>query len=148
MGFLSNNKGQAESSWFAEDYLLVGVFSGWNIYGVTHGTSTGHRYGLPLFSGLPKQAQEAVLYFNSHDVGKQEAVISEVLVVNMTVNQNSMFIPNVIIANTKVVQINAVPGMANYEYFVTPNTPGSYTSEEPEYAAYNFSYLAGILEVV
>ena len=161
--------------WVAILFILVGVFSGWNIYGVTHGTGTGYRYGLPLFSGLPKQAQEAVLYFNSHDVGKQEAVINvsgiPILVVNMTVSQVYGFIPNLIVANTSepvvlqiyspqvitgfymtlpsgVVQINAVPGMANYEYFVTPSTPGNYTFMEPEYAGYNFSYWTGTLEVV
>ena len=148
MSFLSNNKEQAELSCFTEDCNLVRIFAGWNVYGVTHGTSTGYRYGLPLFSGLPKQVQQAVPYFNHYDTSKQEAVINGVLVVNITVNQNSRFIPNVIITNTKVFRINAVPGMPNYEYFVTPNTPGNYTWVEPKYDAYNFSYLSETLEVV
>jgi len=162
--------------WFIIMYVVVGIFSGLNAYIVTQGTNTGYRYGLPLFSGMPKQAQEAVLYFNSHDQGKQEAVINingtNIVVVNMTVDQATGFSPNVIVANTSepvaiqlyspqvitgfyiwlpgegVVQMNTVPGMATYEYFVTPNTPGNYTWYEPEYAAYNFSYWNGTLEVV
>ena len=162
--------------WFIIMYVLVAIFAGWNVYGVTHGTSTGYRYGLPLFSGLPKQAQEAVLIFNKSYVGQQEAVINvsgvSILVVNMTINQATGFSPNLIVAEPNepvvlqiyspqvitgfymilpsgVVQINTVPGMPTYEYFVTPNTPHTnYTFIEPEYAAYNFSYWNGTLEVV
>ena len=171
MSFLDRIKKHAELAWFIVMLVLVSIFSGWNIYGVTHGTSTSYRYGLPCFSGLPKQAQNAVLYFDSHDLGKQEAVINGILVVNMTITQTNGFTPNVIIANTSepvviilnspqvvtgfylrlpngVVQVNAVPGTPSYIYFVTPNSPGNYTWRDSEYSAYNFSYFTGTLEVV
>lgn len=152
--------------------VLVAIFTGWNIYGVVNGTSTSYRYGLPLFSGLPKQAQQAVLYFESHPPsGEPYEVVNGILVVNMTITQQDGFVPNLIRANTDqpvviilnspevitgfyirlpdgIVQVNAVPGTPSYIYFVTPSTPGNYTWRDSEYSAYNFSYFTGTLEVV
>lgn len=172
MNFLDHIKEHAELVWFIVMLILVGIFSGWNIFGVTHGTSTSYRYGLPLFSGLPKSAQQAVIYFNSHPPSnKPYEVINGILVVNMTITQTSGYTPNIIIANTSqpivvilyspqvitgffmrlpdgVVNVNAVPGTPSYVYFVTPTTPGNFTWRDPEYSAYNFSYFTGTLEVV
>ena len=171
MSFLGHIKEHAELAWFIVMLTLVAIFAGWNIYGVTHGTSTSYRYGLPCFSGLPKQAQQAVLYYDSHDPSQQQAVVNGVLIVNMTITQTNGFSPNVIKANTSepvviilnspqvitgfylrlpngVVQVNAVPGTPSYIYFVTPNSPGNYTWRDSEYSAYNFSYFTGTLEVV
>ncbi|BAK54162.1 MULTISPECIES: proton pump complex quinol oxidase subunit SoxA [Sulfurisphaera] len=172
MIIMSFIKEHAELVWFVVMLTLVAIFSGWNIYGVTHGTSTSYRYGLPCFSGLPKQAQQAVLYFNSHPPsGQSYEVVNGILVVNMTITQQNGFQPDLIIANTSepvviilnspqvitgfylrlpdgVVQVNAVPGTPSYIYFVTPPTPGNFTWRDSEYSAYNFSYFTGTLEVM
>ncbi|WP_187152727.1 proton pump complex quinol oxidase subunit SoxA [Acidianus manzaensis] len=171
MTFPEKLKHHAELAWFIVMLILVAIFVGWNIYGVTHGTSTTYRYGLPLFSGMPKNAQTAVIYFDSHPPANSSwEVVNGILVVNMTITQLKGFTPNIIIANTSqpvviilhspdvitgffmrlpdgVININAPPGYDNYVYFVTPSQPGNYTWRDPEYSAYNFSYFTGILEV-
>ncbi len=168
MSFLEKIKEHAEVAWFVVMLILVAVFVAWNIVGVTNGSSTSFRYGLPLKSGMPTDAQEAVNYFQSHGGGSEE-VINGILVVNMSVGFKG-FSPDVITANTSqpvvvilnspsvitgffmrfpdgVVNVNAVPGYTSYIYFVTPSTPGNYTWRDPEYAGYNFSYWTGTLEV-
>ena len=169
---MSSISEHAEVIWFVVMLALVAIFTGWNIYGVANGTSTSYRYGLPLFSGLPKEAQQAVLYFESHPPsGEPYEVVNGILVVNMTITQQDGFVPNLIRANADqpvviilnspevitgfyirlpdgVVQVNAVPGTPSYIYFVTPSTPGNYTWRDSEYSAYNFSYFTGTLEVV
>lgn len=171
MSFPENIKHHAELIWFIVMLVLVAIFATWNIYGVSNGTSTTYRYGLPLFSGLPKDAQNAVLYFDSHPPTNQSyEVINGILVVNMTVTQLKGYVPNVIIANTSepvviiinspdaitgffirfpdgVVNVNSPPGYTTYAYFVTPSMPGNYTWRDPEYSGYNFSYFTGTLEV-
>ena len=161
----------AEEIWFAVMLVLVAIFSGWNYYNVLSGHSVSLRYGLPLFSGLPPQAQQAVKYFETHPPKEgYSEVIDGILVVNMTVMQYK-YIPNVIIANTSepvviilnsvnisagfylrlpngVINVNSVPGVPDYIYFVTPNSPGNYTWREPEYVGYSSSYMTGTLEVV
>jgi len=170
MAFVEKIKEHAELSWFIVMLILVAIFVGWNIVGVTSGSSTSYRYGLPLFSGMPKIAQAAVKYFESHPPANGDSeVVNGVLVVNMTVTQLG-YNPNIIIANANepiaiilhspqvitgffmrlpdgVVNINAPPNYTNYVYFVAPSTPGNYTWRDPEYAGYNFSYWTGILEV-
>jgi len=170
MSFLDHIKEHAELVWLVVMLALVAIFAGWNVYGVTHGTSTSYRYGLPCFSGLPKQAQQAVLYYDSHDPSQQQAVVNGILIVNMTITQTNGFSPNMIKANTSepvviilnspqviagfylrlpngVIQVNAVPGKPSYIYFVAPNSLGNYTWMNSEYSDYNFSYQTGTLEV-
>ncbi len=162
-------KEHAELSWFIVMMILVAVFVAWNIRGIISGSSTSYRYGLPLFSGMPKCAQEAVKYFEAHPKGYCE-VVNGILVVNMTVTQPNGFHPDVIkakpgeqiaiILNSPevitgfflrlpdgVVNVNAVPGYVSYIYFVAPSSPGNYTWREPEFAGYNYSYWTGTLEV-
>ncbi|MCI2413995.1 MAG: cytochrome c oxidase subunit II [Candidatus Aramenus sp.] len=171
MSFTEKLKEHAELAWFVVMLILVAVFVAWNIEGVAHGSSTSYRYGLPLYSGLPKDAQAAVSYFYSHPPEKgYSEVVNGILVVNMTVTFKG-YTPSLIVANESqpvviilnspqvitgffmrlpdgVVNVNAVPNTTSYVYFVTPNTPGNYTWREPEYAGYNFSYWVGTLEVV
>jgi heme/copper-type cytochrome/quinol oxidase subunit 2 len=164
-------KEHAELSWFIVMMILVAVFVAWNIRGIISGSSTSYRYGLPLLSGMPEDAQNAVKYFDSHPpVNGSCEVINGILVVNMTVTQPDGFHPDlikakpnepiVIILNSPqvitgfflrlpdgVVNVNAVPGYVSYVYFVAPSSPGNYTWREPEYACYNYSYWTGTLEV-
>ncbi|NON62246.1 proton pump complex quinol oxidase subunit SoxA [Acidianus sp. RZ1] len=162
-------KEHAEVAWFIVMLILVGVFVGWNIVGVSAGSSTSYRYGLPLFSGMPKFAQNAVLQYEKDPNGTIED-INGVLVVNMTVTQPDGYKPDLIVAQpgqpvaiivnspqiitgfflrlpNGVVQINSPPGYTTYAFFYAPKTPGNYTWREPEYAGYNFSYWTGTLEV-
>ncbi|WP_174632619.1 proton pump complex quinol oxidase subunit SoxA [Metallosphaera tengchongensis] len=156
--------------------ILVAVFFSWSVIEVTNGSSTSVRYGLPLFSGLPPEAQAAVKTFESSPPpnGTSE-VVNGILVVNMTAVQNATFSdvfkpnfikatpgePIVIILNSPqvitgffirlpdgVVNVNAIPGTPSYVYFLAPNQPGNYTWREPELAGYDFSYMTGTLEVV
>lgn len=161
----------AEEIWFAVMLVLVATFSIWNAVTISQGTSTSYRYGLPLFSGLPKDAQDAVLYFQSHPPqnGYSE-VVNGILVVNMTYSQSKGFIPNVIVANAGqpiviilnspdviagfymrlqdgIINVNAVPGQPSYVYIVAPSTPGNYTWRNPEYSGYSSSYFTGTLVV-
>ena len=166
----------AELAWFVIMLIMVAVFFSWSVVEVTNGSSTSIRYGLPLFSGLPPFAQQAVINFQRHPPANGTSeVINGVLVVNMTAYQNSTFSdvfqpnlivvqpnqPVVIILNSPqvitgffmrlphgVVDVNAIPGEPSYVYFVTPSQPGNYTWREPEYAGYGFSYMTGTLEVV
>lgn len=166
----------AELAWFIVMLILVAVFFSWSVLEVTKGESTSIRYGLPLFSGLPPQAQEAVKIFNSSPPSNRTSeVINGILVVNMTAVQNGtfndVFHPNVIVAQPGepitiilnspqvitgffirlpdgVINLNAIPGEPSYVYFVAPTHPGNYTWREPEYAGYDFSYMTGTLEVV
>ncbi len=166
----------AELAWFIVMLVMVAVFFSWSVIEVTNGSSTSIRYGLPLFSGLPAQAQQAVLTFEkSPPTNHTSEVINGILVVNMTAEQNGsfsdVFHPNVIVAQPGepitiilnspqvitgffirlpdgVVNVNAIPGEPSYVYFVAPNQPGNYTWREPELAGYDFSYMTGTLEVV
>ena len=151
--------------------IIVGFFS-WEVVQIQTGANVSYRYGLPLFSGLPKQAQEAVEYFNSHPpLNHTSEVIDGLLVVNMTVYQY-YYHPNLIVVQPGqqvvliinspqvitgiylrlphgVINVNAVPGIPSYVYFIAPKTPGNYTWYEPEYAGYAFSTnMTGTLEVV
>ncbi|MCY0850979.1 proton pump complex quinol oxidase subunit SoxA [Sulfuracidifex metallicus] len=168
MNFLEKIKEHAEVSWFIVMLIIIAVFVGWNIAGVTSGSSTSFRYGLPLKSGLPENAQKAVDEYQSRPDSSQE-VVNGVLVVNMSVTFKG-FSPDVIVANSSepvvvilkspqvisgffmrfqdgVVNVNIVPGYTSYVYFVTPSQPGNYTWRDPEYSGYNFSYWTGTLEV-
>ena len=151
--------------------IILGYFS-WEIVQIQAGTNVSFRYGLPLYSGMPKQAQEAVTYFNAHPpVNHTSEVVKGILVVNMTVYQY-YYSPNlikvtpgqqiVLIINSPqvitgiylrlpngIINVNAVPGIPSYVYFVAPTTQGNYTWYEPEYAGYAFSTnMTGVLEVV
>lgn len=149
--------------------LVIGYFT-WQVTIVQSGKDISYRDGLPLFSGLPKFAQNAVLAFESDPTHKVSEVINGTLVVNMTIYQY-YFSPNVIVAKPGqpvviilnspnatagfymqlpggVIDVNVVPGTPSYVYFVSPNQPGNYTWREPEYIGGGFSYMNGTLEVV
>lgn len=168
-GFIGEH---AEVIWLGIMLVLVMIFFSWSVIGVTTGSSTSYRYGMPLFSGLPSQAQVAVREFQASPPkdGTSE-VINGILVVNMTVTQSNGFNPDVIVAKPGeqvviienspdvvtgfylrlpdgVVNVNTVPGVPSYIYFPAPSAPGNYTWREPEYGGYDFSYWTGTLEVV
>ncbi|BCU66727.1 quinol oxidase subunit 2 [Sulfolobales archaeon HS-7] len=162
----------AEVIWFIVMLVLVVGYFSWSVIEIERGSSTSYRYGLPCFSGLPKDAQDAVLAFERDPPANHTSeVIDGILVVNMTVTQPDGFHPSIIVAHTNqpvtimitsnqvvtgfylrlpygVVNINSVPNITTYVYFVTPQTPGNYIWHEPEYAGWNFSYWNGTLEVV
>ncbi len=165
-------KEHAEEAWFIVMLILVAVFFSWNVYYILTGKSFSLRYGLPCFTGLPKQAQEAVKYFDSHPPpsGQYSEVINGMLIVNLTATQYN-WTPSVIIANESepvvliinspqvdtgfylrlpngIINVNNVPGITSYVYFVTPNQPGNYTWRNAEYDGYASSYMTGTLEVV
>jgi len=165
-------KEHAEEIWFIIMLLLVATFFTWNVYYILTGKSFSLRYGLPCFSGLPPEAQEAVKYFESHPppAGQYSEVVNGILVVNLTAVQYK-WVPNVIIVNKSesvvliinspqvvtgfylrlpngIINVNNVPGIPSYVYFVTPNQPGNYTWRDAEYAGYASSYMTGTLEVV
>ncbi len=82
----------AELAWFIVMLIMVAVFFSWSVIEVTNGSSTSIRYGLPLFSGLPEQAQVAVKAFESSPpANRTSEVINGILVVNMTAKQNGTF---------------------------------------------------------
>jgi len=165
-------KEHAEEVWFIIMLILVATFFSWNVYYVLTGKSFSLRYGLPEFSGLPPQGQEAVKYFETHPPppGEYSEVINGTLVVNITAVQYK-WIPNVIVANVSepvvlivnspqadtgfylrlpngLININDVPGITSYVYFITPNQPGNYTWYNAEYDGYASSYMTGTLEVI
>jgi cytochrome aa3-600 menaquinol oxidase subunit 2 len=164
-------KEHAEEIWFIVMLVIVAAYSIWNAYYILTGRSFSIRYGEPLFSGLPKEAQSAVIYFESHPPnGGYSEVINGTLVVNLTAVQYK-WIPNVIVVNESepvvliinspqvdtgfflrlpngVINVNNVPGITSYVYFIAPNQPGNYTWYNAEYDGYASSYMTGTLVVL
>jgi|GEM_PF-339885 heme/copper-type cytochrome/quinol oxidase subunit 2 len=168
-GLLRWIKEEAEVLWFAVMLVLVIGFFSWTLVDLTTGVSTSYRYGLPLFSGLPAEAQEAVEYFQAHPPSNNSEVVNGILVVNVTITQYN-FTPDLIQARvgepvvlilnspdlisafymrlpSGVINVNVVPGMPSYAYFLAPNSPGNYTWRESEYVGWGTSYMTGTLEV-
>lgn len=160
----------AELIWFIVMICLVVGYFSWQVSIILSGKNVSYRYGLPLFSGLPKFAQNEVIEFEHDPPSNLTEVINGTLIVNMTIYQY-YFKPDLIVAKpgqpvviilnspnatagfylrlpSGVINVNVVPGIPSYIYFVAPNQPGNYTWYEPEYIGWGFSYMNGTLEVV